>query len=437
MKSRITRTILSYLNLFAGLFFLGLILSIPILIIASLVPALFIIVGLIIPHPELVAYEIKPIKKVITVGETLEVTSEITLRGGFGVFTLSQIVPPELELASGSNIVLIWKGFGTKTVHYSYTIRCPKRGTYIFLPAEWQARHLLGMMQTKTGVVADSGFELTVKLKTPKVRRIRVPKGSAISPVVIMDAARIGAVTTDFKDIRDYVQGDPLKTINWKATAKRAYNPFVPPLVNEYEREGMKAVWVFLDADPYMEFGDTIENCFEYALIAAQNVTYYFIRQGYRTGMYIYNGDQKIYYPDTGTRQLYRISRELMRTETVKRGETLKQAVEKCHGFIVRYSPMCVVITRLDSEKSDTVYEGLLRLISLRRRYGRRMPVLVLGINGYNLIQSENKFDDNTKRMNALANQVTVSRLRATGASVIEWDPAKEDIFAALIRQRK
>jgi uncharacterized protein (DUF58 family) len=437
MKIRLTNSILPYLSLFAGLFFLGLILSVSILIIASLVPALFIILGLLIPHPEMTAYEIKPIKKVVTVGETLEITYQLTLNRGLGVFALSQIIPPELELASGSNIVLIWKGFGTKTTQYSYTVRCPKRGTYVFLPVEWQARHLLGMIQTKSGSITDSGFELTVKLKTPKVRRMRVAKGSAISPVVIMDLARIGAVTTDFKDIRNYVPGDPLKSINWKATAKRVYTPLVPPLVNEYEREGMKAVWIFLDADPYMEFGDTIENCFEYALIAAQNVTYYFIRQGYRTGMYIYNGDQKIYYPDTGTRQLYRINRELMRAKTVRRDETLKQAVEKCHGFIVRYSPMCVIITRLDSTKSDTVYEGILRLISLRRRYGKRMPVLVLGVNGYNLIPSKSKYDDNTKKMNALANQVTISRLRATGASVIEWDPSKEDIFAALIKRRK
>jgi uncharacterized protein (DUF58 family) len=436
MKRALTDETLSYLGLFGGLFALGLLLSTPVLLMASLIPAMFIIIGLLVPQPELDRCAIRPVPKTLTVGETLELAYELSLKGGLGVFALSQELPPELELANGNNIRLIWKGPGAKSVLYTFSVRCPKRGTYVFPPVLWQSRHFLGLTQTSHGNIADSGLELLVKFKTPKVRRIRTIKGSAISPVVLMDAARIGVVTTDFKELRDYVRGDPTKIINWKATARRAYDRFAPPLVNEYEREGMKAVWIFLDADASMEFGDTIENCFEYALIAAQNVLYYFIRQGYRTGMYIYSAEKKIFYPDTGTRQLYRLTGELVRLKTASTGETLRQAVEKCHGFIVRYSPLCVVITRLDSERSDTVNEGVLRLISLRRRRAKRMPVIVLGVSGYNLWQDTTRYDANTRKMNALSRQLTVSQLRATGASVIEWDPRETDVFAALIKRR-
>lgn len=68
----------------------------------------------------------------------------------------------------------------------------------VFPPVLWQSYHLLGLTHTSHESIVGSGFELLVKFKTPKVRRIRTVKGSAVSPV-LMDTARIGAVTTDFK----------------------------------------------------------------------------------------------------------------------------------------------------------------------------------------------------------------------------------------------
>jgi uncharacterized protein (DUF58 family) len=360
-----------------------------------------------------------------------------TVGGGVGVFVLSQALPRELELAGGNNLQLVWKGFGKKSVVHTFAVRCPKRGEFALPCVQWQALHLFGFLQTLHGSIANTEVQLLVKFRTPHVRRIRAIKGSAISPSVLMDTARIGVATTDFKDIRRYVLGDPMRTINWKATARGGFDPQAPPLVNDYEREGKKAVWVFLDADASMEFGDTIHNCFEYALEAAQCVTYYFAMQGYNIGMYVYNGDQKLFYPDSGSRQLFRLSSEFLRLKTARRGETLRQAVEKCRGFIIRHSPMCIVITRVDGEASNTLAEGVLALDALHRRRGKQMPVMVIGVSGYTAHPDENDYDRNTRRIQFLDSRLTISALRSAGAFVVEWDPGREDIFAALMRRKR
>ena len=93
----------------------------------------------------------------------------------------------------------------------------------------------------------------------------------ATSPFPVIDVAKIGVATTDFREIRNYVYGDPVKNINWKATA-RCTSPQAWPLTNEYEVEGKKTVWIFQDASRFLEVGTDIENAFEYCLEAANSV---------------------------------------------------------------------------------------------------------------------------------------------------------------------
>jgi len=81
-------------------------------------------------------------------------------------------------------------------------------------------------------------------------------------PFPINDMAKIGVATTDFREIRNYVYGDPIKNINWKATA-RSSSPEMWPLTNEYEVEGKKTVWLFLDTAGELEIGTNINNAFD------------------------------------------------------------------------------------------------------------------------------------------------------------------------------
>jgi uncharacterized protein (DUF58 family) len=269
------------------------------------------------------------------------------------------------------------------------------------------------------------------------LRRIRGVAGIAASPFPVIDIAKIGVTTTDFREIRSYIHGDPIKDINWKATARKAAGGQLWPLVNEYEVEGKKSVWLFLDAASYLEVGTDIENVFEYCLEAASGVAYYFTDRGYRVGMYIYNDGNRLFYPDAGKKQFLRISRELIKLNTSEPVDEFPRAIEKCRRYLLGYNPLCIIITRLDSEAGNTIVQGVTKIRQLRGRRRRKLPVMVINIAGYYVIPKLGQYDENTSTMLRLHNRPLVQQLRRLGTSVLEWNPSQENFSTALLRQVK
>jgi len=404
---------------------------------SSLIPLFAILIGLTMENPGSVEGVVYPPKKSAWVGDVLELTYEIRIKDGFGVILLSQQLPPAFELVEGNNVTMIWKGFGHKSTIFSYKMRCSRRGKYALPPVLWESRHYLGMMQSKTGQIVDSNVDFIVKPKLMNVRRIRGLVGLASSPMPVIDIAKIGVTTTDFREIRNYVYGDPVKTINWKATARRASRGTNWPLVNEYEVEGKKTVWIFLDGSSSMQVGTTIRNTFEYALEATNGVAYYYLERDYRVGMYIYHHAGELFYPDSGKRQFNKISRELIDIRASTSGEDLARAIDKCRRYILGYNPLCIVVARLDGDHPESIVDGAKKLALLRGRLRKKLPLMVISVAGYDIATPRGPYDETAIDLRRLETRPTVRRLRALGASVLEWNPRRTDFGTALLRQVK
>ncbi|MCL0080264.1 DUF58 domain-containing protein [Dehalococcoidia bacterium] len=414
----------------------GLLVGNLIILAMSLIPLSLLLIGLLTEPPRRLSIRASEIKSLIWLGDVVEIAWEVTVSDGFGVVSLFQELPGHFVLADGNNLKVNWKGWRSRTFTFSYKIRCVKRGSYILPPVKWEARHPLGLTQTRQGILGEP-VELLVQPKILNLRRIRGVPGIATSPFPVIDIAKIGVATTDFREIRSYVHGDPVKNINWKATARRAAQGQLWPLVNEYEVEGKKAVWLFLDASSSLEVGTDIENAFEYCLEAANGVVYYFIDRGYRVGMYIYNDGNKLFYPDAGKKQFLRISQGLIKLKTTDQFDEFPRAIEKCRRYLLGYNPLCIIITRLDSNYSDTVVPGVTKLRQLRGRRRRKLPVMVVSVAGYHVIPRLDQYDDNTALMLQLKTRPLVQQLRRMGASILEWNPRQENFSTTLLRQVK
>lgn len=373
--------------------------------------------------------------KTLWVGDIIEISYQVSINHGIGVLVLNQPLPSEFELVDGKNILAFWKKPGKQTLIFTYKVRCPKRGKYLLNPVKWEARHLLGLVQTKTGEIFNTEIELIVKPKILSIRKVRSIKAFSSSPLPVIDIAKIGVATTDFREIRNYVVGDPVKSINWKATARRSSRGIFSPLTNEYEVEGKKAVWLFLDSASYMNIGDSMENCFEYSLEAANRVARYHLDLGYRVGMYIYNNSEKLFYPDTGTRQFYKISRYLLEITTSPEGDNLSSAIDRCRSYILGYNPLCFIITRLDVSSTDKLIEGAKKLAVFRGRLKRRLPLVIISIGGYTMLPQRNSYERNASELIQIETRPDVKKLRALGATVIEWNPKRVNFTTALVRQ--
>jgi len=425
-----------FIALFTSLLLAGLFFGNLIILVMSLVPLSLLLVGLLTEPPRRLSIRAGEIKSLIWLGDVVEIAWEVTVSDGFGVISLFQELPGHFALVEGNNLKVNWKGWRSRTFTFSYKMRCAKRGSYILPPVKWEARHALGLTQTRQGTLGEP-VELLVQPKILNLRRIRGVAGIATSPFPVIDIAKIGVATTDFREIRNYVHGDPVKNINWKATARRAAQGQLQPLVNEYEVEGKKAVWLFLDASSSLEVGTDIENVFEYCLEAANGVAYYFIDRGYRMGMYIYNDGNRLFYPDAGKKQFLRISRELIKLNTTDQLDELPRAIEKCRRYLLGYNPLCIIITRLDSNCNDTIVNGVTKLRQLRGRRRRKLPVMIISVAGYHVIPKLEQYDDNSALMLQLKTRPLAQQLRRMGTSLLEWNPRQENFSTALLRQVK
>jgi len=423
-------------SLFASLFVSSFIFANSILLYASFAPLFTLLIGILMDNPKSLEITRSGLRPSTWVGENLVISLHVKVGDGLGPVTIVDEIPSIFALIEGSNFKVLWKGRGSKSFSFSYKVRCTKRGSFMIPPVRWESRHILGLKESTSGQCGEE-IELTVRPRIYNVRRLRGRYTTSIFPMPLSSIVKMGPSSTDFREIRNYVVGDPVKLINWKATAKRLTMLHRMPLVNEYEREGRQTVWILLNASRRVETGSEVENTFEYEITAGVTLLYYFLARGYRLGMYIYNNNRESFYPDTGMKQVYKLLRRLSALEAFDESENLEKVVERNRKFVVRYDPLCIVITCLNKEDAEGLKRGVKRLIALRRGRRHKPRILLVNILSQGMLPASGVYDENSRILLDMMNQSIVKALRTAGISVLEWDPRMESFSTVLLRQVK
>ena len=422
----------------AVLLSLGLALGNPPLLYTAIVPIAVLLLGLAARPPGTPSVVRTAPTHTMWVRGIMEVEWEIRLGYGPCAIMLFDPLPKEFALVEGNNLRLFCKGFHPTTFHCSYKVRCTKRGAYPLPNTRWNIRDLLGLFQPREGEV-DNAQEITVRPRILRARRLQPLRTRAATRHPEADIARLGMPTNEFQELRHYSVGDPLRLINWKATARTVTSPGAVPLVNEYEPEGRKAVWLFVDASQEMEVGTSIENALEWAVEAASGVSYYFLQRGYRLGGCFYNTDTqepRILYSDTGKRQYFVLARELTELRPGSPTGNLTEAVERSKTHLLLHKPLSIVVTRLDTFPDRPLIQGVRRLVQLSSRRGRSRPaILVVGINGYFVAPETGDFHREAVNVTRVRTRAVVRWLHRVGVRVMEWNPLEESLAQALMRK--
>lgn len=375
-------------------------------------------------------------------GDKVTVTFRVTCPPGRALVELHQPLPPVFDLERGSNVRVVETGRGASDREVSFTFRCTKRGKYLLAPATYEVIHPMGLAGSRVGT-AGGAIELEVSPRIARIRRVRAPSGVAKRFFPENDLARMGAQTTEFREIRDYAWGDPPRTINWKATARRltaasmtgGTRPMVPQ-VNEYEREGKKSVFLFVDAGNSNLVGSSVENALESHLEAATSVAQYFLDRGYRLGAYVYNArNEEPLYPDSGRQQFRRITDRLVHVEPAQSTEGLDKAVQRCRGHLVTGKPMIVVVSRV-AHPLDSLSKGVRTLRALTGRQRRKLPVIVVNPVPYHLMPDRSPYSEEARAILERADRAAASELKTLGVGVLTWNPRRTPFAAAWLRGR-
>ena len=185
-------------------------------------------------------------------------------------------------------------------------------------------------------------------------------------------------------------------------------------------------MWIFVDASTAMMVGDNLRNPLELCLRLTMGAARYFLRRGARVGMYAFGADAPIVNPDSGNRHLIRISNAIARLTPSPSTDGLLGAVHQVRGSLAKDTPLSVVFTRLDLPDPETLKAGVRRLAIAGLLTRGRTPPIIVGVGGYDWMQTHDWYERNASSLLYLATRPLVKTLHAYGARVLEWRPDQD-----------
>ena len=118
--------------------------------------------------------------------------------------------------------------------------------------------------------------------------------------------------TMEFEQIKEYVQGDDVRTINWKATSKQ--NKL---MVNQFQEEKSQRIFMLIDKGRTMQMPFNGLSLLDYSINATKALSHIILKKGDRAGMMTFAKKTENKIPaDNKSGQLKKISEALYNLQT-------------------------------------------------------------------------------------------------------------------------
>jgi uncharacterized protein (DUF58 family) len=161
----------------------------------------------------------------------------------------------------------------------------------------------------------------------------------------------------EFKEVREYVVGDDVRSIDWNVTA-RTGGPHVKVMMEEREL----TVMLLVDASGSMRFGSTARFKNELAAELCAVLAFSAIKNNDKVGLIIFTDDVELYVPpNKGRKHVLRVIREVLFFNPKKRGTNIPGALHYLNSVIKRRATVFVV-----SDFMAEGFESVLRVANKR-----------------------------------------------------------------------
>ena len=159
----------------------------------------------------------------------------------------------------------------------------------------------------------------------------------------------------EFADVREYVPGDDIRTIDWNVTA-RSQRPFVKKFVETREL----TVIFLVDMSGSQYFGSTDKLKSEIAAEITAIMAFCAVQNNDKTGLLIATEDVEKFIPvKKGRNHALRVIREILGYQPQKRKTRLARAMEYLYRVLTRTAVIFLISDFLDED-----YEKALKLLS-------------------------------------------------------------------------
>ncbi len=166
--------------------------------------------------------------------------------------------------------------------NYAYELRPTERGVYSFGNLNIFASSPIGFIARK--FVFDSAYEVPVYPSFLQLRKYDLMAfTNRLFQYGLKKIRRVGN-TMEFEQIKEYVQGDDIRNINWKATAKK--NQL---MVNQFQDEKSQPIYSVIDKGRVMKMPFEKLSLLDYAINATLVISNIAIKKHDKAGMFAFS----------------------------------------------------------------------------------------------------------------------------------------------------
>ncbi|WP_343612031.1 DUF58 domain-containing protein [Chryseobacterium oranimense] len=165
-----------------------------------------------------------------------------------------------------------------KNIYFQYSLEPKERGEYSFGNLNVYASSPLGFVARRFNFQKDAmlpAYPSFVHLRKYELMALQ----SEFMLGGIKKIRKLGH-TMEFEQIKDYVPGDDIRTINWKATSKT--NRL---MVNQFQDEKSQRIFILIDKGRTMKMPFNGLSLLDYSINAAMALSHIILKKGDRAGM--------------------------------------------------------------------------------------------------------------------------------------------------------
>ncbi|MDX6486523.1 MAG: hypothetical protein QOF43_1676 [Gaiellaceae bacterium] len=236
--------------------------------------------------------------------EEVHLTLELSSPAGADRVDVFVPLPAELRVVGANPRAIAVAAQVPRTVELS--LMCDRWGTFSLGPVVVRVRDRLGFHSWERRIGETQPLRVYPSVET--VQTLLAPLDTLVFVGNQVSRARGDGV--EFADLREWVPGDRVRSINWRASARRG-----ELWVNEQHPERNTDVVLFLDtfADVRLAGRGTLD----LTVRAATSLAHRYLQRKDRVGVVSFGGYLSWLLPASGTRQLYRIVDSLLRMDIV------------------------------------------------------------------------------------------------------------------------
>ncbi len=389
---------------YVGLAALGLIgalaLRRPELVVVAAPFALIVAVGLFFEGPPDIRAWLTFDRDRALEGDDVVAAIEISARTRVEKLELNLVVPRGVTVVGGGNPIGVSLRAGEERT-VTTTLRCLRWGSVDLGEIRFRARGRIGMLTWEGGL--SRPHRLRIYPRPELLRSLVAPLETQLATGSLV--ARVRADGLEFADTRDFVPGDRLRSVNWRASARRG-----ELIVNERHPDRNADVVLFLDSFAEVRGSNEEDGTLERAVRAAATLAGRYLERRDRVGLVTFGGILRWLEPGSGLVQRYRLIDALLET-----GVEFSYAWKDVNTIPARTLPpgaLVIAVTPLLDERS------IAALLDLR---GRGYDLFIVEVSPEDIVGPGDGSDALAYRLWLLRRAALRARFERFGVAVAQW----------------